>query len=252
MHKFKIRKYSARLLGMLSASVLAIAVSAEARVFTSAADGRKLEAEVVKIEGENAVLKLADGRSVTVGFSLLVADDQEYLKEWAKNEAKNRIPRVEVKIDSNKRDTNVQAGWDERRGSVKFEIDITNEERGFAIEGATATLVVIGDYLYYEDTLVVMQRTEFKDINIEFGKTRSLAAEQIRYEYDKDDYTHGIKYEEYIFILRNSAGKIIDISGSNTRIEKLSEPILQLKKGEYCDKRYQKVSPTGSSSGILR
>ena len=241
----------ARYFAWLAVAVISMAGVLQARTFTSS-DGRSIEGEVVKVQGESAVIKLTTGRSVTVPFNLLVEADQTYLAEWAKKEALNRIPRVEVKIDSNKRDTNVQAGYDERRGSFKFEIDITNEERDFEIKGATATLVVLGDYLYEKDTLVVMQRTEFKDINIAFAKTQHLAADQVRYEYDKDDYTHGIKYEGYVFVLRNSTGKVIDVSGTNTRIEKLIEPILKLKKGDYCNERYEKINRSSSGINILR
>lgn len=231
-------------------ALVALTGSLEARTFTST-DGRTLEAEVVKIEGEAAVLKLANGRSVTVPFKLLVEGDQAYLKEWAKQEALNRIPRVGVKIDSNKRDTYVEAGYDERRGSVKFEIEIANEERGFTITGATATLVVIGEYLSRDKTDLIMQRVEFKDINIEFGKTRQLAADQIRYEYDDDDYSHGVKYSGYVFILRNASGAVVDVTAVPARLEKLYEPILKLKEGEYFNDRFEKVSRY-SSSGVLR
>ena len=239
-----------RCLGWLAVALVALTGTLHGRTFTST-DGRTLEADVVKIEGEAAVLQLATGRSVTVPFKLLIESDQAYLKEWAKQDALNRIPRVEVKIDSNKRDTNVAAGYDERRGSVKFEIDVANEERGFAIKGATATLVVVGEYLSREKTNLIMQKVEFKDINIEFGKTRQLAADQIRYEYDNDDYSYGVKYNGYVFVLRNASGAVVDVTAIPARLEKLYEPILKLKEGDYFNERFEKVSRY-SSSGVLR
>lgn len=224
---------------------------AQVRTFTST-DGRTLDGSVLKVAGDAAVLKLTAGRSVTVPFDLLIEADREYLREWAKKEAMNRIPRVDVSIASNKRDTNVQQGYDDRRGSVQFEIEITNEERNFPIEGATATLVVFGQYLYQEDTLLVIQRTEFKDIEIEFTDTKRLHAEEVRYEYDKRDYTHGVKYDGYLFVFRNSLGKMIDISGSSSRVESDHEAILKLKEGEYCDEQYKKLNRSTSGTSILR
>ncbi len=172
---------------------LASAPSLAARTFTST-DGQTLEAEVVKVTGKSVILKLPNRRSVTVPLERLSEADRAYLAEWAKEAAKNRVPRVKVEIDSNKRDTNVEAGYDERRGSVQFQIDVTNQERGFRIEKATATLIVLGDYLYEKDEMLVMQRVEFEDISFDFGKTYQMTAKEIRYEYDKSGYKYGVKY----------------------------------------------------------
>ena len=228
-------------------------VSSEARVFTST-DGRTLNATVTKVAGQSAVLKLGNGRSVTVPFDRLAEADREFLKEWAKEDAKNRVPRVKVEIDSNKRDSNVDSSYfEDRKGSIKFEIDVTNQERGFRIEKATATLVVLGDYLYEKDTQVVMQRVEFKDIAFDFDKTYRMTAKEVRYEYDKSGYKHGVKYDGYLFIMKTAAGKIMDVSGSSTRVENLAEIIMKLKQGEYCNDRYEKITPAnGSSSTIIR
>lgn len=247
-------KRSARFVPLIAAVVLAgLALPAftEARTFTST-DGRTIEGEVVRVEKETALLKLAGGRTVNVPFRLLVDADRAYLEDWVRQEALNRIPRVDVKVESNKRDTVVQQGYDDRRGSVQFEIEVTNEERNFTIEGAKATLVVFGDYLYEDDALLVMQKVEFKDIKIAFSESKRLAAKQVRYEYDKRDYTHGVKYDGYVFVLKNSAGKVIDVSGSSERVENLQERILELKEGEYCNERYQKITRGSTRSSILR
>ena len=72
-----------RCLGWLAVALVALTGTLHARTFTST-DGRTLEADVVKIEGEAAVLQLATGRSVTVPFNLLIESDQAYLKKGAK------------------------------------------------------------------------------------------------------------------------------------------------------------------------
>lgn len=228
-----------------------VASSVSARTFT-ATDGRTIEATVVGMKENSAVLKRSDGPEVTVPLTLLSEADREYLKQWSIENAKNKIPRVKVVVDSNKRDSAVQAGYDQRRGSFQFKISITNEERGFRLEKGTATLVVLGDYRYNPGEQVVMQRREFKDISIDFGKTYEINAEEVRYEYYRE-FNSGQKYSDYVFVFRNAAGKVIDVSGSNTRIENLADIILRLKEEDHCNKRYQKIKTSSSgTSSILR
>ena len=221
----------------------------EARTFT-ATDGRTLDAKVLKVNGDSAFLERNDGRAVTVPLDRLSACDREYLAAWAKNDAKDRLPRVKVTVDSNKRDSNIRAGYDERRGSFQFKIAIRNEERGFKIENATASLMVLGDYLHTPGETVVMQRADFKDISIDFGKTFEANAEEVRYEYYRG-YASGQKYSGFIFVLKTATGKIIDITGSTSRLENLADIILKLKQEDHCNKRYQKIKTSGSGSPAI-
>ena len=237
-------------MAVLITAFLVSSMSLSARTFTST-DGQSIEAEVVKVAGQSVVMKLANGRSVTVPLDRLEESDRAYIAEWAKEAAKNKVPRVKVEIDSNKRDSNVEAGYDERQGSVQFQVNVTNEERGFRIEKATATLVVFGDYLYQKDDNLLMQRVEFKDISFDFDKTYQMKAKEIRYEYDKSGYKYGVKYEGYLFIMKTAAGKVIDISGSSTRVESMAEAILKLNEGDHFNDRYEKIQSNRSGTSTI-
>lgn len=57
--------------------------TSEARTWTQAATGRKIEAEAVKVDGANVVLRMAGGRTVPVPISSLSVEDQNFVKAMA-------------------------------------------------------------------------------------------------------------------------------------------------------------------------
>lgn len=232
----------------VSLHLFTITVPAQARNFTSV-DGRSIEAEVVNVTDTSVILSRGGGANVTVPLERLSAPDQAYLKEWAENEKKNHIPKVVVRPNPNKREKKQEGAVqnEDRQGEFQFEIYLENQERTFEIKGATATLVVLGLYLYTSGEGVVMQRMEFDDINILPGKNIQIQGDRVRFEYDDKDIVHGVKYDGYLFILKNAQGKVIDISGSTPRFENAADAILKLQEHEHFDaKSFQGTRRGGS------
>jgi len=232
----------------LGLSLLLPVFSATARTFTST-DGKSIEAEVVKVTDTSVILSRGGGANVTVPLERLSAADQVFLKEWAENDKKNHIPKVIVRPNPNKREKKQEGAVqnEDRQGVFEFEIYIENLERTFEIKGASATLIVLGLYLYTSGEGVVMQRMEFNDVNILPGKNIQLQGESVRYEYDDKDIVHGEKYDGFLFILRNAEGKVIDISGSTPRFENAADAILKLRQDEHFDAKSFKGTTSGGS-----
>ena len=214
---------------------IAIPPSIESREFTST-DGKKINAEVQKVTTDAVVLTRGNS-NFTVPLTRLSKADRAFLKKWAEKEKKNRIPKVDIKINSNKRDRREQNAYEDRKGEFKFEVFIENEERSFDIEKATGTLIVLGKYFYEEDEGIVMERKEFKNVNILEGKSIKLEGSLVKFEYDKDGYQHGQKYEGYLFVLKTANGKVIKTVGSTSRVENSSALLLKLKNGDRFNER---------------
>ena len=179
--------------------------------------------------------------NVTVPLKMLVAKDQAYLVGWAKEDAKNRVPRVVIKVDSNKRDSQQRAGYSMRDGQFKFEVSVENREQGFDIRDAKGTLVVFGEDFSEKDEGIVMERVEFKKFGVSDGTTTMLKGGLTKYEY----YNDGSKYDGYVFIMRTSAGKVVAVQGSTTRVESLVDRILPLKTGErFVKGKFEKIKST--------
>ena len=66
-----------------------------------------------------------------------------------------------------------------------------------------------------------------------------------KYEYYNDGSKYGQKYDGYVFIMRNSAGKVVAVQGSTTRVESLVDRILPLKTGErFVKGKFEKIKST--------
>jgi len=193
------------------------------------------------VTATEVVLKRKIVGNVTVPLKMLVAKDQAYLVGWAKEDAKNRVPRVVIKVDSNKRDSQQRAGYSMRDGQFKFEVSVENREQGFDIRDAKGTLVVFGEDFSEKDEGIVMERVEFKKFGVSDGTTTMLKGGLTKYEY----YNDGSKYDGYVFIMRNSAGKVVAVQGSTTRVESLVDRILPLKTGErFVKGKFEKIKST--------
>lgn len=60
-----------------------LGLSLQARTWTDAASGRTIEAEFVRVEGEEVVVRMQNGSVTKIAISRLSADDQEFVKKPA-------------------------------------------------------------------------------------------------------------------------------------------------------------------------
>lgn len=85
-------------LGILLATFMA---RAEPRTFTNA-EGRKVEGELMMVENETAVLKLANGKLAKVPMGSLSPEDKTYVNTWWE-ENKNKIGPMDVRLTIDKK-----------------------------------------------------------------------------------------------------------------------------------------------------
>lgn len=71
--------------------------TAPGRTWTEAQTGRKLEGELVRVEGDAAVVRLANGTSVKLPLARLSEEDQTFVKEQAETAAKPAAAKAEEK-----------------------------------------------------------------------------------------------------------------------------------------------------------
>ena len=68
----------------------------DARTFTNT-KGKQVEAELIGVENETAILKLANGRRAKVPLKALSDDDQAYAKKW-QEENKGKISESDIRV----------------------------------------------------------------------------------------------------------------------------------------------------------
>jgi hypothetical protein len=103
---------------------------ADARTFTNT-EGKKIDAELVGVENEAAILKLAGGRQAKVPLKSLSEGDQTYARKWQK-ENKDRISASDVRLEIEKNSKRIKStssggGGGRRGGSTTRKKSSTTE-----------------------------------------------------------------------------------------------------------------------------
>ncbi|NNE92460.1 MAG: PQQ-binding-like beta-propeller repeat protein [Verrucomicrobiales bacterium] len=83
-----------------------------AKIWTQAASGKKIEADLVKVENGTAFLRLADGRIGEVPVASLTAEDQDYIKNFNKPVVADGWPNFRgAKLDGISPDKGLLKTW---------------------------------------------------------------------------------------------------------------------------------------------
>lgn len=99
---------------------------AETRSFTNK-EGKALTAELIRVEGESAVLKLANSSRVNVPIASLSDSDQQFIKTWWE-ENKNNVTEMDLRLEIDKKSKRIsrsdsgddkgKKGGDQKKASV--------------------------------------------------------------------------------------------------------------------------------------
>ena len=214
------------------------------RKFTSA-DGKVLEAKMIKVVGADVVIQAKNGRSYTLPAAKFSPEDQSYFKKFAEDQAKNYEPRLEIKFSSKKGDRRTDVYYDDRTQGLEPTVRIENREQEFEVKGATVTVVTIAKHVTNRNELKVISREDFKLPSLPAGKTATLTGKSIKLEYDdQNSYRYGHKYSGYVVVVKNAVGKITNTAGTTGYINR-AEQALKLKKDQIMDRDF-KVWESGS------
>ena len=70
---------------LVTISLLALTLGVSARTWTSADGSRKIQADLVSKSGDSIVIRMEDGRTMTVKAAVFSAADQQYIASWQGN-----------------------------------------------------------------------------------------------------------------------------------------------------------------------
>lgn len=226
--------------GLLIAVGMMIPGAGFSREFISS-DGAKMEGEIVTVSGSDVIILRSDNRRFTIPIDKFSAEDQTYIKEWAVKEAANKIPKLEVAVNTGKgRRTDRADGFDDRTGLIHFSIVIENEERDYDLLNAKAGLVVFGQDCQYRDEYVVFQKAYFP-VNVKEGESQEWTGEEMSYPYDdREPAVWGHEYYGYTLVIQNEQGKVIFTKSLPKKFEGKEEAALQLERRTVCDDNMKK------------
>ncbi len=231
--------------------------SAEVRIFTDTT-GRTIQGELVAVNGDFVTIKrTADQQNFTVkATNFSEADIAFFTKNGLKptaaptanaagTPATSAPLRLDVKIYSGKSEKNTRSTY-EKVQKITYKIDIKNTETKRDMPKAHGIIVVLARVLSRDDESQVIGREEF-DVELPALKSFTYDMQKpITTVHDGDRW--GLRASGYVFVLKDTAGKVLNVSGSSENLAKNQENALAMKVNDLCaSKDYHSLGKTGST-----
>jgi hypothetical protein len=210
-------------------------LSSAPREFKST-DGKTITAEIASVQADVVILSM-NGREFTVPLDRLSREDQDFIAEWKQKDLEDHVPKILVDIATGKSDRRDKADdFDDRTGSFQFNIKVTNEEIHFAIQGAKAELVVIGEDAETRGKYGIMQKAAF-DVAVLPGKIQEWQGKKLNYRFDDSSPSFwGSSYAGYICRITDAKGKVIYENSIPQIFEKNIAAILKMEENAAFDR----------------
>ncbi len=128
-------------------------LSAELRTWRNQETATAIVAELVAVEGKNAILRLENGRKFSVPMERLHKDDQSYIKAWrpterpatvatASDAAVRRAISIDIEEVTAKSDTKRTSKSKKSVSSTRYDIEVFAARNGPKIKGLTLRYVI--------------------------------------------------------------------------------------------------------------
>ncbi|MEM0896708.1 MAG: hypothetical protein AAGJ79_07455 [Verrucomicrobiota bacterium] len=223
---------------------------AQERDFTSN-DGKTIQATLVDAQAEKVQLKLPEGRKVWVPRDRFDEASKKYIEEWESNPSMrakavlgDRLPKLSISLvngGSQKRDDKEAGYVDERKRNIHFRVTILNEERGFKLEDAKATLFIHGESMNTGRNVVVHKKV-WDNVTLDFQQKRELDAGAFELWYDDRGAVYGFKYDGYFLVMQDMDGRVIATKSVPSSASKYVEQVLKFEEGSAFDRNYRSSS----------
>lgn len=216
---------------------IALAVSvaqAEYTIWTDA-NGRSIEAEHVKTINDKVLLRMSDGRELTVSLNSLSESDVQRAMVL-------QPPKLDIKVSAKNSRSNQslrEYGWASRH-QIQEESICVNVE--LAKSGSTpytallkAELYVIGER---DSGFIILDRT-LSDFTYQGNDSKTHSFSSSKVELVKmEGGKHGAEYDGYLLVVKDISGNVIATKASKREYESRADAILLLDRGAKVDENY--------------
>ena len=230
---------------------------AEVRVFTDTT-GRTIRGELVAVNGEFVTIKReADQQNFTVkATNFSEADIAFFTKNGLKPSAAPTANaagtpasiaplRLDVKIYSGKSQKPSKSNYEQIQ-KVSYKVDIKNTETKRDLPKSHCVLVIFAKVLSRDDENQVIGREEF-DVELPALKSYTYEmANPITVIHDGERY--GLRASGYICVMKDKAGKVLNVTASSENLARCQENALAMKVRDICaSKDYRFLNKQGST-----
>lgn len=236
------------LFALLVLSALTVVVSA--RPFTNA-EGKTIEAEIVRANSLVVTLRLQNKRTATVKIKTLSKADQEYVKSWLADQ----VPRLRFTPNmvraSKKEGSSYYPTYTQ---SMDLSVEVKNEDSAKGLEETTMSYMLIGRSVNDRNKNKVLLVQEL-DFQVGSGGSHNINFRKAVNKYYSNRNSGFSSYSNYykcygyvLFAKRKKDGREVYSYASTTHLTEAIYSIVGLKTGDVVDENFQK--PTVKRIGI--
>jgi hypothetical protein len=223
----------------------------ETRAFTDTS-GRTIRGELVTVLGQFVTIKREDGQNFTVKASNFSEADIDYFKAHGLTADTKSATGAPITAASNaplRLDVRIYPKKTERRHGadyyvsqrVTYKIEVRNSERQRDLEKAHATLISVAKMLGSTDESQIIGIEEF-DVSVKpLATFTQETKEPAKATYYGTTTFYGTRFSSYVLVLKDSAGKVINVTSGSESLEKRAEELLKLKLWDQFDKTFRKT-----------
>ena len=224
----------------------------------SNSDGVRIEAEVLEATATAITIRRQDGKVFKdVPLERFCEADRKYVRKWLADK-KERLDNADISADSKVKllflkgkddEMNDYGDIDDRIVKFEPEVVITSEEKIVTYPDVEGTFVVVGQGIIEDDQYTILNKQDFS-IRVSPREKSRWEGESFECRYDPD--YGGFEYGGYLLVIRNRAGNIVLTKASKSQWEKNPNAILNAKKFQGYDSKFEKKSKLYTTFGIPR
>jgi hypothetical protein len=137
--------------------------------------------------------------------------------------------------------------WDDKKQKIVLSLKFTNTDIKQSYEGYTAIISVLGQSALDSKVKKVLLQEQVK-LSLAPRKTQEHVCQEVITRFDKTEEKFGYFYDGWIIVVKDAAGKIVQVKSTAAALEKLTELAAKIKERGCYNNKLKPVADTDSSS----
>jgi len=154
---------------------------------------------------------------------------------------------VQINVVASKPARGSSSYSDYKKQKIVVTVKFTNTDVKQTYQGFTATISVLGQSATDSKVRKVLLQEQV-ELSLAPRKTQEHVCEEVTTGFDKIGYKYGYSYDGWIIVVKDAAGKIVQVKSTSAPMEKLTELAAKIKvRGCYNNKLKPVADPESSS-----
>jgi hypothetical protein len=151
---------------------------------------------------------------------------------------------VRINVNASKISKHANGYYDLKTQKIGLTVTFVNKDMRQTYEGFTAIISVFGQFASNTKVKKVLLE-ETVTLLLPPTKTQEHITQEITTRFDKIGYKYGYSYDGWIIVVKDPAGKVVQVKSSSAPLEKYTELASKLVLGKCYDSKLKPVADPG-------